>query len=640
MRFCAGKAGKIYVLPLAKKGLFWYNYGLMAEENTKQSTTTQSPVKSTGDDRDKRISADAARADAQAAGMRLPDGETKPKKKRRRRHRGKRRHANNDQVTGNANNADGVSQASQVQTQQHSSAVKSDDQVQKQHETEPVKPQTTAKSGVKSGPVQNLPARTNARYSEEMAKKAAQMPVKVQAVSSLDVSPTPAATDKKQTPGKNEKNKTVPRDQDEKAKLQAKSAPKGENKKSDKATLASDNQATDVLASEKSDKNKNQLPPLMVNGKPYKSGEKVEAPRRGLKAAFVGKVKESQPKSEAATPNLDQILEQTEPQVSESAQTEKILEAQKTETNAGPELEDLGEQRFTPHLSTTDLKAATPTFSLQDIQRTRRRRKLVIIGVSLVILVALYVMWSGFHLAQHSTDESMPPSPVAEETSESIDNKAKKATLAGTVDTSRISFPSPILDRIAIYVSAGETAGMRDTGIRLLPDETEWQFAHASDGQEYRVQAVLVDSGREITYSEVVTVTAPANGIRLVFPSNPELTTSMLNAKHAGTPVRVELEESPSISGTVQVRGSIPAGSQVVVWLGENNSGGEMHQDAYTFNVLGGEVAYTISNLQTDKEYVLDAVLKGSDGQILSLASQTVIARPPATDANFDIEVR
>ena len=78
----------------------------------------------------------------------------------------------------------------------------------------------------------------------------------------------------------------------------------------------------------------------------------------------------------------------------------------------------------------------------------------------------------------------------------------------------------------------------------------------------------------------------------------------------------------------------------MVIWLGENSPGDQMHQDAYTFSVAGSVVDFMISNLTPDQEYMLDAVLKGSDGQILSLASQTIIARPGATDANFDIEVR
>ena len=302
-------------------------------------------------------------------------------------------------------------------------------------------------------------------------------------------------------------------------------------------------------------------------------------------------------------------------------------------------------ERFTPRLA-TGLKGATPTFSLQDIQRTRRRHRLWGSLLFLILLVAAYFLWAGVQRARQSVGEI-----VSETNRQQLEQSAPasetpmhhaKATLSGKVIANSLYFPSITVDRIAIYIRYGGENSFRDTGIRLMRGEERWSFSQANEGETYEIQAVLIDNGRQIAYSDIATATAPAAEIVLTFAAGSgEMPAENIRdnlADQAPAEPVLQLSESPTISGVIKLEGDFPVGAQVVIWLGEDH-GGQVRQDAYTFGVSSSETAYTISELKADVNYVMDAVLQSADGQVLGLAGQSLLARSPATDANFVIKI-
>lgn len=393
--------------------------------------------------------------------------------------------------------------------------------------------------------------------------------------------------------------------------------------------------------------------PVKLNGKPYYSHKSVPQEQKNI-AAPLGSTQDKDKrtkwgKKESAGKKVRQALAgQQEVAPTDKKKTKEIpvLASGSTpkeevttdsdvvvtqETHAGEQV------RFTPHLRAGDLKSTVPTFSLQDIQRARRRRRLVSAGVILVLLAAAYVFWAGTHKARENNPVSAPVESVA--SSAPVAVGGEKATLSGTVQTEGLQFPSVTLDRVAIYIRYDGEGSFRDTGIRLMQGEPKWSFSQANDGKTYDVQAVLIDNGREIAYSNVVTVEAPAAGIYLVFPASAKQTLEQMRPQVQTEPV-LQVGEVPAIAGTVRINGQVPEQAQIVIWLGENTGEEQISQEAYTFGVGGAETGYTISSLTPDKEYVLDAVVQTADGQVLGQADRSLFLHPGATDANFDVTIR
>ncbi|MBQ6449712.1 hypothetical protein IJJ08_02305 [bacterium] len=353
---------------------------------------------------------------------------------------------------------------------------------------------------------------------------------------------------------------------------------------------------------------------------------------------------ETSSRSKAEAPILDTGLAQASQERSLASESSRHNQQRRDKESEQKEAEATA-HRFTPHLS-SGLKGSTPTFSLQDIQRARRRRRIWGSLLLLILLAAAYFLWAGIQQARQSVGEMIGETNKREleqlvPTSE-VPQPHTKATLSGKVVTGGLHFPSVTVDRIAIYIRYGEENSFRDTGIRLMRGEEKWSFSQADSGESYEIQAVLIDNGRQIAYSDVVTATAPAAEIVLTFPAGSgEVPTENIRdnlADQAPAEPVLQLSESPTISGVVRLEGDFPAGAQVVIWLGEDH-GGQVRQDAYTFGISSSETAYTISELKADVNYVMDAVLQSADGQILGLAGQSLLARSPATDANFVIKL-
>jgi len=77
---------------------------------------------------------------------------------------------------------------------------------------------------------------------------------------------------------------------------------------------------------------------------------------------------------------------------------------------------------------------------------------------------------------------------------------------------------------------------------------TKWSWAKAESGKAYDVQAYLQVNGKNVATSQAVTVAAPADGEVLV-----------INSTHNPT------EKKAKISGTVNMNGSVPAGSTIAI---------------------------------------------------------------------------
>jgi len=392
------------------------------------------------------------------------------------------------------------------------------------------------------------------------------------------------------------------------------------------------------------------LPELKVNGKPYRPDKTAD---KKIRTALAGKDKQSPPKKTTAeSPILSAMLSQKEADL-ESRQLEiakperrEQVTTKEAKKERQPEIEPAENadntvktaKRFTPHVDAGGMGTA-PTFSLQDIQRARRRRRLLIMSVLVILLAAGWLFWAGLQKARRGIEQKVAEyQSQASPTSVPASESGQKATLSGRVVTNGLQFPSVTLDRIAIYIRYDGEESFRDTGIRLMDGEDTWIFSQANDGMNYEIQAVLLDNGRELAASNVVTASAPAANVELVFPPGSELVSEVPRPEPKNEPV-LQLDEAPSISGVVTIQGQLPNMTQIVIWLGENTGAEQIRQDAYSFLLSGSEIAYTISDLDANAEYVVDAVVMDSQGNALATADRTMIVRPGATNVNFTISL-
>lgn len=179
---------------------------------------------------------------------------------------------------------------------------------------------------------------------------------------------------------------------------------------------------------------------------------------------------------------------------------------------------------------------APQTFSLQAMQKARRRRK--IIGwIIAAVLTVLFLSW--LSRQQTPTDKTgLMVDQVRDERARA--GKGKIVTVSGLVVTDGVIFES-MSDRIAIYVMPPESDQFQDTGIRLVPGESQWRFSQAQEGTLYSVQAVILSGERVVAYSNTAAVTAPAGRVVLTFAPTPVT---------AETQVRTEPQESGEIAAS------------------------------------------------------------------------------------------
>jgi len=399
-----------------------------------------------------------------------------------------------------------------------------------------------------------------------------------------------------------------------------------------------------------------QLPELKVNGKPYRpqTAKKNDQTDRKVRTALAGSKKQPTAKKIASleSPILSAMLAQKDVKLDDhkddskkesvddkSKQTDKserLAETKPEENVKNTDKSTKNSNRFTPRIDAGGMGTA-PTFSLQDIQRARRRRRLLVTVVMMILFAAAWLFWAGIQKARESVGEAIEQRQAEVAPSATPQPHGnQKATLSGLIAAEGLRFPSVTLDRIAIYIRYGSEESFRDTGIRLMEGENEWSFSQAQADETYEVQAVLLDEGREIAHSDIVTAQAPAANILLTFPPEAIQAVPSARPEPKNEPV-LQLDELPSISGVVTIHGQLPNLTQMVIWLGENTGGEQIRQDAYSFLISGSEIAYTISDLNADREYVMDAVVQTSDGEVLGTADKTIIAKPGTTNANFVI---
>lgn len=239
---------------------------------------------------------------------------------------------------------------------------------------------------------------------------------------------------------------------------------------------------------------------------------------------------------------------------------------------------------------------------------------IAVILVIVIVILTVVLTRNGFNFGSTAKSDN----------NVAIVNENEQAMLAGTITYSGLTPDTDDPEQVKIIIRpANSDEEFTDTGIRFgVGESRSWSYPAAVAGQNYEVQAILLQSGRAIAKSNLEQVTAPALNIILDF-----------NLSWDDLGYTLETAPTQDISGHVTINGYLPAGASIEII----EVVGKTANQWLTLAATSNQLTFTLHEMAVSDNYILSANLLDKNGTKIGTSSQSVLADVGDTAVDFVI---
>ncbi len=225
------------------------------------------------------------------------------------------------------------------------------------------------------------------------------------------------------------------------------------------------------------------------------------------------------------------------------------------------------------------------------------------VGFLFLALYTAAIVFGMWYIAKK--DESKKPLSVVPRTQQ--DAAVIDSTLSGVIDLNGTPSQNTYI-AITQREVGNQNFGIVDTNIPAI-DGATWQWTGAKSGTEYEIKALLFEGNTQLSQSQSLIVTAPADTevLRINIPAIIPQPTPILTA----------------ISGTVNINGYIPQGTSVTIM--QRKTGTAQFTQVASLSAIDNNIWSWTQALQ-NQTYDIQAILSGTQ-----VTSNTITVTAPAS---------
>lgn len=282
-----------------------------------------------------------------------------------------------------------------------------------------------------------------------------------------------------------------------------------------------------------------------------------------------------------------------------------------TEKKSEPEQNQNNDNNNQVHgFDTTNYQPPT----LEQLQSQERKRNLLIVCITVVILIGIYALFSwGFKQASYLGNNSQT-------NTDKMEKKPSKNALFGT-----INFTNPPPQQLNIvgeiyYRVANSQTSFIPSGESFNLQQNYWQINKLKNNVAYEVMAQFYIDNQKIAQTEVITAKTPSQAL-------------MLNCDQDWQ----KFISGGTITGNISIDGFMPPGSKVVIVEDVPSENGIIGQPAFTFNPPASVMSYTLDGISAINHHLYSAELYNSAGEKIGVSIEKIQAQVGDSNVNFTI---
>lgn len=251
--------------------------------------------------------------------------------------------------------------------------------------------------------------------------------------------------------------------------------------------------------------------------------------------------------------------------------------------------------------------------TLEQLQSQERKRNFLVIGITIVILIGIYALFSwGFKQANSLNSGN--------KTTTNTEQKPSKNSLFGTINfTNNPPSQLNVVGEIYYRVANSQT-NFIPSGDSFNLNQTNWQLKKLKNNVAYEIMAQFYINNQKVAQTEVITAKTPSDAL-------------VLNCEQDWQ----KFISGGKITGNISIDGFMPPGSKVVIVEDVPSDNGITSQPAFTFDPPASVMSYTLDGVSALGHHLYSAELYNSAGEKIGVSIEKVQAEVGDSNVNFTI---
>lgn len=252
--------------------------------------------------------------------------------------------------------------------------------------------------------------------------------------------------------------------------------------------------------------------------------------------------------------------------------------------------------------------------TLEQLQSQERKRNFLIIGITIVVLIGIYALFSwGFKQASNLGGGSKT-------TTTNTEQKPSKNSLFGS-----INFTNPPPSQLNVvgeiyYRVANSQTNFIPSGDSFNLNQTTWRLNKLKNNVAYEIMAQFYINNQKVAQTEVITAKTPSDAL-------------VLNCYQDWQ----KFISGGNITGNISIDGFMPSGSKVVIVEDVPSDNGIISQPTFTFDPPASVMSYTLDGVSALGHHLYSAELYNSAGEKIGVSIEKIQAEVGDSNVNFTI---